>query len=180
MGLRGWGGGHTGHPSPWVCRTAAQLPRPEHPSPVVAVQTSAWLSRTPGGISGWTGGTWFRISFSTNSSTMQTSPSTASPTLWTDTGHAQAGPGHTPLPLGCPFRGEAPSLGCSSRCLLSKVLPCSISTFCSVTTQASAGLGAEARIPVALGPLAHVLSHVALWAAEAWTVPGSSPAGRTA
>lgn len=77
-------GSHGDHNlQPRLCRTV--VPQPEGPSPVVAVQTSPWLSRTPGGISGCTGGTWSRISFSTSSSTTQTSPSTASPTLQTDT-----------------------------------------------------------------------------------------------
>lgn len=76
---------------PRLCSTAvAATPQPAGPSPVVAVQTSPWLSRRPGGISGCVGAMWSRISFSSSSNSMQTSPSPASPTLQTDAGHRPA------------------------------------------------------------------------------------------
>lgn len=75
-----------------VQHSCGTVPQPGGPSPVVAVQTSPWLSRTPSGISGCTRGMWSLISFSSSSSSMQTSPSTASPTLQTDAGHHPAWP----------------------------------------------------------------------------------------
>lgn len=63
------------------------------PSPVVAVQSSPWLSRMTGDMSGCTRGPWSLTSFSSSSSSMQTSPSTASPALGTDCGYRLAPPG---------------------------------------------------------------------------------------
>lgn len=133
-----------GHTQTRDSRTSQVRPRcagqpwPEPHSPVVAVQTSPWLSRTPGGISGCTGGTRSRISFSTSSSSTHTSPSAASPALRTDTGHTLAGPGHTPPPSHRPFCQQAFSPDGSPRSFLSHVHPRSSSRLYSTLSDTQA------------------------------------------